>query len=96
VRGTPVIVVWQYEKSGAKKISCLLRVARLHAAGTIARAAHDFDPKAIAVAKPAGLMPHDPVFRFDEQQCIRTPEHAYTKDGGLSILYGDLARKARS
>jgi len=36
-------------------------------------------------------MPHDPVFRFDAQQCIRTPENAYTKDGGLAILYGSLA-----
>ena len=91
VRGTPVIVVWQYEKTGTKRIACLLRVTRLHAAGTIARAAHDYTPEAIASAKPAGLMPHDPVFRFDAQQCIRTPETAYTKDGGLSILYGDLA-----
>jgi dihydroxy-acid dehydratase len=91
VRGTPVIIVWQYEKTGAKKIACLLRAPRLHAAGTIARAAHDYDPKNFAVAKPAGLMPHDPVFRFDPQHCIRTPERAYTKDGGLSILYGDLA-----
>jgi dihydroxy-acid dehydratase len=91
VRGTPVIVVWHYEKSGPKKIACLLRVARLHAGGTIARASRDYTPAAIAVAKPAGLMPHDPVFRFDPQQCIRTPESAYTKDGGLSILYGDLA-----
>ncbi|MFA5265165.1 MAG: dihydroxy-acid dehydratase, partial [Opitutaceae bacterium] len=91
VRGTPVIVVWQYEKGGAKKISCLLRVARLHAAGNIARASHDYEPKSLAVAKPAGLMPHDPVFRFDPQQCIRSADRAYTKDGGLSILYGDLA-----
>jgi dihydroxy-acid dehydratase len=91
VRGAPVIVVWQYEKTGAKTISCLLRISRLHTAGTIARAAHDRTPAAIASAKPAGLMPHDPVFRFDPQQCIRTPETAYTKDGGLSILYGDLA-----
>ena len=91
VRGTPALVIWQYEKSGAKKIVCLLRVARLHAAGTIARAAHDHTPAAIASAKPAGLMPHDPVFRFDAQQCIRTPEDAYTKDGGLAILYGSLA-----
>jgi dihydroxy-acid dehydratase len=91
VRGTPALVIWQYEKSGAKKIVCLLRVARLHAAGTIARAAHDYTPAAIASAKPAGLMPHDPVFRFDAQQCIRTPENAYTKDGGLAILYGSLA-----
>jgi len=91
VRGTPVIIVWQYEKTGAKKALCLLRVPRLHAAGTIARAAHDHDPKSIATAKPAGLMPHDPVFRFDAQACIRPPERAYSKDGGLAILYGDLA-----
>ena len=91
VRGTPVIMVWQYEKAGAKKALCLLRLSRLHAAGTIARAAHDYDPKSIATAKPAGLMPHDPVFRFDPQNCIRSADRAYTKDGGLSILYGDLA-----
>jgi dihydroxy-acid dehydratase len=91
VRSTPALVIWRYERSGAKKIACLLRVTRLHAAGTIARAWHDYTPAAIAVAKPAGLMPHDPVFRFDPQQCIRTPDSAYTKDGGLSILYGDLA-----
>jgi dihydroxy-acid dehydratase len=91
VRGTPALVIWQYEKTGAKKIACLLRVARLHAAGTIARAAHDYTPAAIASAKPAGLMPHDPVFRFDPHQCIRPPESAYTKDGGLAILYGNLA-----
>jgi dihydroxy-acid dehydratase len=91
VRGTPALVIWQYEKSGAKKITRLLRVARLHSSGAIARASHDYTPAAIASAKPAGLMPHDPVFRFDAQQCIRTPETAYTKDGGLSILYGDLA-----
>jgi dihydroxy-acid dehydratase len=91
VRGTPVLVVWQYEKTGAKTISCLLRINRLHAAGTIARAVHDYEPKSLAVAKPAGLMPHDPVFGFDPKHCIRSPDAAYTKDGGLSILYGDLA-----
>ncbi|MFT3783877.1 MAG: dihydroxy-acid dehydratase [Nibricoccus sp.] len=91
VRGTPALIIWQYEKSGAKTIRCLFRVARLHAAGTIARATHDFDAKNFAVAKPAGLMPHDPAFRFDAQHCIRSADRAYTKDGGLSILYGDLA-----
>ncbi len=91
VRGTPVIVVWEYEKSGAKQMTNLLRIARLHAAGTIARAFHDRDPKNLAVARPAGLMPHDSVFRFDEKLCIRSPDHAYSPDGGLAILYGDLA-----
>jgi dihydroxy-acid dehydratase len=91
VRGTPTLVIWQYEKTGAKRISCVFRIARLHAAGTIARASHDYTPAAIAVAKPAGIMPHDPVFLFDEQKCIRTPDNPYTKDGGLAILYGQLA-----
>jgi dihydroxy-acid dehydratase len=91
VRGTPVLILWQYEKTGGKKALCLLRAPRLHAAGTIARAAHDHDPKIIATAKPAGLMPHDPVFRFDPLHCIRSADRAYTPDGGLSILYGDLA-----
>jgi len=90
-RGTPVLVIWQYEKTGAKKVACLFRIARLHAAGTIARAAHDYEPKACAAAKPAGLMPHDPVFRFDALHCIRSADRAYTPDGGLAILYGDLA-----
>ena len=90
-RGTPALVIWQYEKTGAKKVACLFRIARLHAAGTIARAAHDYDPKACATAKPAGLMPHDPVFRFDALHCIRSADRAYTPDGGLAILYGDLA-----
>ena len=91
VRGTPALVIWKFEKTGAKTISCLLRITRLHAAGTIGRASQDHTPAAIAVAKPAGLMPHDPVFNFDAQKCIRTPESAYTKDGGLAILYGNLA-----
>jgi dihydroxy-acid dehydratase len=36
-------------------------------------------------------MPYDSAFRFDAQDCIRTKERAYTADGGLSILYGQLA-----
>jgi len=91
VRGTPALAVWKYEKGGAKTLHCLLRVSRLLASGLIARAAHDFDPKSLAVAKPAGLMPHDPAFLFKAADCIREPGRAYTQDGGLSILYGSLA-----
>ncbi|MGA4579461.1 dihydroxy-acid dehydratase [Limisphaera sp. VF-2] len=36
-------------------------------------------------------MPHDPVLRFDPADCIRTPATAYSPDGGLAILYGQLA-----
>src|SRR5271167_698674 len=36
-------------------------------------------------------MPHDPAFRFDARDCIRTPATAHSPDGGLAILYGQLA-----
>jgi len=91
LRGTPVLVIWRYEKGGAKSVACVLKLVRLHAAGTIARATHDFTEASKAAVKPAGLMPHDPSFRFDAQHCIRSADRAYTVDGGLSILYGDLA-----
>ena len=36
-------------------------------------------------------MPHDPAFMFNALDCIRTRSTAYTPDGGLAILYGQLA-----
>ncbi len=36
-------------------------------------------------------MPYDSAFLFDANDCIRTKETAYTPDGGLAILYGQLA-----
>jgi dihydroxy-acid dehydratase len=36
-------------------------------------------------------MPYDPAFLFNAQDCIRSKDTAYTQDGGLSILYGQLA-----
>ncbi|MGA2137969.1 MAG: dihydroxy-acid dehydratase [Verrucomicrobiia bacterium] len=36
-------------------------------------------------------MPFDPSFLFNAADCIRTKDTAYSKDGGLSILYGQLA-----
>jgi dihydroxyacid dehydratase/phosphogluconate dehydratase len=36
-------------------------------------------------------MPYDSAFMFDAKDCVRTKETAYTPDGGLAILYGQLA-----
>ena len=36
-------------------------------------------------------MPYDSAFMFDARDCIRTKDTAYTQDGGLAILYGQLA-----
>jgi dihydroxy-acid dehydratase len=87
---SPVLIVWRYEKSGAKTVMCLLRTGRLRG-WTIAKAYHDYRPAQIKAAQPAGLMPYDSAFLFKAEDCIRTKETAYTPDGGLSILYGQLA-----
>ena len=36
-------------------------------------------------------MPYDPAFMFNAKDCIRTKDTAYLPDGGLAILYGQLA-----
>jgi dihydroxy-acid dehydratase len=52
---------------------------------------HEYRPGQIKEAQPAGLMPYDSAFLFSARDCIRTKATAYTPDGGLSILYGQLA-----
>jgi dihydroxy-acid dehydratase len=90
VKGTPALLLWKYAKGTAKTRFALFRVSRFRK-GAIAKAYLDIRPAPLAEAQPSGLTPYDPVFRFDPKDCIRTPETAYTKDGGLSILYGQLA-----
>jgi dihydroxy-acid dehydratase len=90
LKGTPVLLVWQYGKGGEKNVSCLLRTGRLRK-WQITKAYHEYRPGQIKEAQSAGLMPYDPAFMFNAQDCIRTQATAYTPDGGLSILYGQLA-----
>ena len=90
LKGTPVLLIWQYTKGADKKVSCLLRTGRLRK-WQISKAYHEYRPGQVAEAQASGLMPYDSAFRFDAQDCIRTVATAYTPDGGLSILYGELA-----
>jgi dihydroxy-acid dehydratase len=90
LKGTPVVLAWKYSRGGAKERHSLVRVSRFRG-WTIARAYLDTRPGPLAEAVPGGLMPYDPAWRFDASDCIRTQATAYTPDGGLSILYGQLA-----
>jgi dihydroxy-acid dehydratase len=90
LKGTPVLIIWQYSKSGEKAVHCLVRTGRLRQ-WQISKAYHEFRPGQIKEAQPSGLMPYDSAFMFDARDCIRSKETAYTPDGGLSILYGQLA-----
>jgi len=90
LKGTPVLLMWQYAKTGAKARLCLQRVSRFRN-GQASRAYLEFRPDQINQAQPSGLVPYDSAFRFDPYDCIRTPATAYSPDGGLAILYGQLA-----
>jgi dihydroxy-acid dehydratase len=86
----PVLIIWEYSKTGSRRILSLVCVDQF-ADWQISAAHHERRPDIVAAAEPSGLIPHDPAFLFDANDCIRTRETAYTPDGGLSILYGQLA-----
>jgi dihydroxy-acid dehydratase len=90
LKGTPVLLFWQYAKAGSKTRLCLLRVAKFKD-GQIQRAYLEVRPDRLNAALPSGLVPYDSAFRFDAQDCIRTQATAYSPEGGLAILYGQLA-----
>jgi dihydroxy-acid dehydratase len=90
LKGTPVLAIWQYAKTGEKKMHCLLRTGRLRN-WQISKAYHEYRPAQLQETQPSGLMPYDSAFMFSAQDCIRTQATAYTADGGLAILYGQLA-----
>jgi dihydroxy-acid dehydratase len=89
LKGSPVLVIWSYH-GGEKQMTCLLRTGRLRG-WTFGKVYHDYREGSLREVVPAGLMPYDSAFRFDANDCIRTKDTAYTADGGLSVLYGQLA-----
>ena len=86
----PALVVWKYAKGEAKKVVAISQILALED-WQIVHARILLDPATVAKAQPGGLMPHDSSFLFNSCDCIRTKQTAYTPDGGLSILYGQLA-----
>jgi hypothetical protein len=89
-RKEPVLLMWRYEKGGARTPYAMVRAKKVKN-WVISRAEFDTDPKRLAKVVSSGLMPYDPVFRFDAKDCIRSRDTAYSPDGGLAILYGQLA-----
>jgi dihydroxy-acid dehydratase len=90
LKGSPVLLVWRYAKSGEKTLLCLLRTGRLRG-WEFSKVYHEYRPNLLAEAQSSGLMPYDSAFMFNPQDCIRTKDTAYSADGGLAVLYGQLA-----
>jgi dihydroxy-acid dehydratase len=90
LRNDPVSIVWRYEKSGSRQAVAIFLIKRLKN-WEIARASVITNPKKLAKVQSAGLMPYDAAFMFNPQDCIRSKATAYLPEGGLAILYGQLA-----
>jgi dihydroxy-acid dehydratase len=90
LRKHPVLIVWKYSQGNLKERFGLFRCGRLRQ-GLVTRVTSETDTVKIAQAKCSGLMPFDPAFMFKATDCIREAGSAYTPDGGLAILYGQLA-----
>jgi dihydroxy-acid dehydratase len=91
LRGAPVLILWQWTKAGDKQRAGLLRLGARQARGQIGSLSSDRRAAMLAAAHAGGLMPHDSAFRFDPFDCIRPADRAHSSDGGLAILYGQLA-----
>lgn len=89
-RRSPLLIIWQYGKGGSKRIMALVRIGKLRN-WQITKAYHEHRQAFMDEAHPSGLMPYDSAFMFDANDCIRSADRAYTQDGGLAILYGQLA-----
>ncbi len=90
IRGSAALLFWHYPKEGGKLRQGLIQIDRLKK-GLIHRSRWITDSTKVAQAKPAGLVPYDAAFLFDPHDCIRPAASAYTLDGGLAVLYGQLA-----
>jgi dihydroxy-acid dehydratase len=86
----PALLFWQYQP-GCEKRRLFVMNADTDNEGFLAKASLHYWAGALAHSQPSGLMPHDSAFRFDANSCIRPLEKAYSTEGGLAILYGQLA-----
>ncbi|MCF7669407.1 MAG: dihydroxy-acid dehydratase [Verrucomicrobia bacterium] len=88
----PGVLFWEYPKGSDKRR--LLTISVTESDDALARkVCVCTEPGLVAESKPSGLMPHDSVFRFDADDCVRSLENAYSVDGGLAVLYGSLAEE---
>lgn len=86
---TPGVLLWKYEGTQKSRFGVLR--GTLGKGDFLRTLTLEVDEKKISRFEPADIVPYDSTFGFDPTLCIRDHAHAYTPDGGLSILYGQLA-----
>lgn len=83
------VLLWKYEGTAKTRFGVLR--GTLGQQNCFRSITLETNEKKIARFEPAGIVPYDSTFLFNPKDCIRDLAHAYTIDGGLSILYGQLA-----
>ena len=91
LKGTPVLVIWQYAKGEEKKVCCLVRTGRLRGWQIQQGLSRIPARRSSRRPSPAASCPTTRRSCSTRSDCIRTKDTAYTPDGGLAILYGQLA-----
>ncbi len=83
------ILLWKYDGTEKERFGVLR--GTLGQQNCFRSIALETDARRIGRFEPVGIVPYDSTFLFDPKDCIRDAAHAYSEDGGLSILYGQLA-----
>lgn len=86
--GEPVCLVWRKDSIPVRL--CLDRFVSIDAQGQLAEVHTSTDRELLDRIQPVREVGGD-TFGFDPRHCIREVSAAYSKEGGLTILYGNLA-----
>ncbi|MDW7979056.1 MAG: dihydroxy-acid dehydratase [Verrucomicrobiales bacterium] len=91
LHGAPALAFWQFPAPDAtpKLIATLTQVEVRD--WRVSRGSITTAPVTIADGDTTAAMPYDAVDKFDPYDCIRTGATAYSPDGGLAIMFGQLA-----
>lgn len=91
LRGAPALLFWQFSTNNTAPVLLATLTQVKVRNWRIGRGAVSFQPRLPATEDALGAIPYDAADGFNPLDCIRTATTAYSPDGGLAILFGQLA-----
>jgi len=86
----PAVLLWKYKGTEKTRFGALIATMEGDELKTLK---FETNPEFVESLAPIGqgILPYDSTFRFAPTDCIRTWANAYSSEGGLAVLYGQLA-----